>query len=47
MYHHYDISESKQMNFKGMGDSIASSIWQQLDKFGSEIKSFLKTNSIQ
>jgi hypothetical protein len=36
MYHHYDISKSKQMNFRGMGDSIASSSWQQLDKFGSE-----------
>jgi hypothetical protein len=30
--------ESKQMSFKGMDDSIAFSIWQQLDKFGSEMK---------
>jgi hypothetical protein len=22
MYHHYDISESKQMSFRDMGDSI-------------------------
>jgi hypothetical protein len=47
MYHHYDKSESKQMNFRGINDSIASSIWTQLDKFGSEVKNFLKTNFIQ
>jgi hypothetical protein len=47
MYHHYDISKSKQMNFRGINDSIASSIWTQLDKFGSEVKNFLKTNFIQ
>jgi hypothetical protein len=35
---HYNISESKQMSFRGMGGSIASSIWQQLDKFGNEVK---------
>jgi hypothetical protein len=48
MYHHYDISESKQMNFRGMHDSIASSIWKQLDKFGSEdiLKKFQKKNLI-
>jgi hypothetical protein len=28
MYHHYDISMNKQMSFKGVGDSIASSIWK-------------------
>jgi hypothetical protein len=26
------------MSFKGTDNSIASSIWQQLDKFGSEVK---------
>jgi hypothetical protein len=42
MYHHYDISESIQMSFRGMGDSIASSIWKQLDKFGNEVKMFFQ-----
>jgi hypothetical protein len=28
MYHYYDISMSKQMNFRGMDDSIVSSIWR-------------------
>jgi hypothetical protein len=28
MYHYYGISMSKQMSFKGVGDSIASSIWK-------------------
>ena len=37
MYHHYDTLESKKMNFRGMDDNIASSIWKQLDKFGSEV----------
>jgi hypothetical protein len=37
MYHH---SKRKKMNFRGLGDSIASksSIWQQLNEFGSEVK---------
>ena len=26
------------MSFRGMGDSIASSIWKQLDKFGNEVQ---------
>jgi hypothetical protein len=30
------------MNFRGMGDSIISSIWQQLDKFGCEVKKLFK-----
>ena len=30
--------QSKQMSFKGMDDSIGFSIWQQLNKFGSEMK---------
>jgi hypothetical protein len=38
MHHHYDISKSKQMSFRVMGDNIASSIWQQLDKFENEVK---------
>jgi hypothetical protein len=42
MYHHDDMSESKQISFRGMGDSIASSIWRHLDKFGSEIKKFFE-----
>jgi hypothetical protein len=46
MYHHYDILKSKQMSFRCMGDSIVSSIWKQLDKFGSEVELVLKTNSI-
>jgi hypothetical protein len=28
MYHHYDIWMNKQMSFKGVGDSIVSSIWK-------------------
>ena len=28
MYHHYNISESKQMSFRGIDDNIVSSIWQ-------------------
>jgi hypothetical protein len=28
MYHHYNISMSKQLSFKGVDDSIASSIWK-------------------
>jgi hypothetical protein len=28
MYHHYDISISKQMNFRSIDDSIAFSIWR-------------------
>jgi hypothetical protein len=27
-YHHYDISMSKQMSFKGVGDNIASLVWK-------------------
>jgi hypothetical protein len=48
LYHHYDILKSKQMNFRGMHDSIASSIWKQLDKFRSEViwKKFQKNNLI-
>jgi hypothetical protein len=42
MYHHDDILESKQMSYRGLGDSIASSIWKQLDKFGSEVKKFFE-----
>ena len=38
MYHHDDILESKQIN----DDSIISSIWKQLCKFGSEVKKFFK-----
>jgi hypothetical protein len=30
------------MSFRDMGDSIATSIWQQLDKFGSEVKKLFK-----
>jgi hypothetical protein len=30
------------MSSRDMGDSIASSIWQQLDKFGSEVKKLFK-----
>ena len=26
------------MSFRGIDDSIASSIWQELDKFGSKVK---------
>jgi hypothetical protein len=28
MFHHFDISMSKQMSLKGVGDSNASSIWK-------------------
>jgi hypothetical protein len=37
MYDNYDISKSKKMSFRNMDDSIASLIWQQLDKSGSEV----------
>ena len=30
MYHHDDILDKKQMSFRGIDDSIASSIWKQL-----------------
>ena len=43
MYHHYDISKNKKMIFKGLGNRIASFIWQQLDEFGSEVKQIWKT----
>jgi hypothetical protein len=46
MYHHYDISKGKQMSFRSKDDSLVSSIWQQLDKCGSEVRKFSKTNSI-
>jgi hypothetical protein len=42
MYHHYDISVSKQMSFRDMDDGIAFSIWQQVDKFGSNIKKIIE-----
>ena len=38
MYHHDNVSDSKQMSFRHIGDSNASSIWKQLDKFGSKVK---------
>ena len=40
MYHHNDKSESVQTSLKGLGDSIASSIWQHLDKFVGEVQHF-------
>jgi hypothetical protein len=40
IYHPYDISENKQMNFKSMSDSVAFSIWKQLNKFDSEVNYF-------
>ena len=37
MYHNYDISKNKQMSIRNMDDSIASLIWQQLNKSRSEV----------
>ena len=42
MYHHDDILESKQMSYRGLDDNIASSVWKQMDKFGSEVKFFFE-----
>ena len=38
MYHNYDISKSKQMSLRSIGYSVASLIWEQLNKSGSKIK---------
>ena len=37
-YHQYKIPDSIQKSFKGLGDSIASSIWMELDQFGSQVQ---------
>jgi len=39
-YHQNKIPDSIQKKFKGLGDSIVSSIWMQLDKFGSQVQQF-------
>ena len=42
MYHHDNILKNKKMILKGIGDNIASSIWKQLHKFGSDVKKFFE-----
>ena len=39
-YNNKKIPNSIQRSLKGLGDSIASSIWMQLDKFGSQVQQF-------
>ena len=40
MYHHNDQLQSVQPNFKGLGDNVASSIWQHVNQFGDEVNNF-------
>ena len=40
MYHHNDQLQSVQTSFKGLGDSVASSIWQQVNQFSDEVNNF-------